>query len=155
VGHRARAARLLARQLRGFPQFPAPHLRTNAFLIERELMLRIDTGSLREKTDTYLLESGRRSLTRQIERMGLEARVVGRDGVSYGPREWASSHTFWQGSQRNLIVADNQTRSYEHGDSEVRRALSAHAWAELAAPAEPDPGAQALSSYGGPAARSG
>ncbi len=153
VGHRMRAARLLVRQLRGFPPFPAPHLRSNAFLLDRELMARIKTGPLNDKTDTYLLESGRRSLTRQIERMGLEVLVVGRDGVGYRPREWARSHTFWQGSQQNLIVADNQTRSYEHGDSSVRRVLSAHAWAELAEPAESDPGsgAQTLSSYGGPA----
>ncbi len=134
--HPIKAALLIARQ----PRFPAPHLRTNAFLIERELMLRIKAGPLIEKDDTYLLESGRRSLTRQLQRMGLRVLVAGRDGATYGPRDWPRSQTFWQGSQENLIVADNQTRAYEHGDSQVRRALSGHAWGELAAPTEPDPG---------------
>jgi hypothetical protein len=132
--HPLRAALLIARQ----PRFPAPHLRTNAFLLERELLLRVEPGTLHDKAGAYLLESGRRSLTRQIERRGLRVLVAGRDGASYGPREWPSSRTFWQGSQENLIVADNQTRSYERGDLGVRRALSAHAWGELAAPAEPD-----------------
>jgi hypothetical protein len=150
------AARLLARQLSGFPPFPAPHLRSNAFLLGRELMRSIRTGPLLEKTDTYLLESGRHSLTRQIEHLGLRVLVAGRDGATYAPREWAGSQTFWQGSQENLIVADNQTRSYEHANSEVRRMLSAHAWGELAAPAEPDPSARAtLATYGGPAPQVG
>jgi hypothetical protein len=150
------AARLLARQLSGFPAFPAPHLRSNAFLLGRELMRSIRTGPLPEKTDTYLLESGRHSLTRQIERMGQSVLVAGRDGATYAPREWAHSRTFWQGAQENLIVADNQTRSYEHANSEVRRMLSVHAWGELAAPAEPDPSARAtLTSYGGTAPQAG
>ena len=80
------------------------------------------------------------AVTRQIERMGQRVLVAGRDGASYGARDWAHSQTFWQGSQENLIIADNQTRSYEQGDLAVRRALSGHAWGQLAAPAEPDPG---------------
>jgi hypothetical protein len=138
VRKRIRDVRMLARQLSGFPAFPATHLRTNAFVIDRELMRRVRPGGLDDKTDTYLLESGRRSLTRQVQRMGHKIVVVGRDGVSYEPRDWARSNTFWQGSQENLIVADNQTRSYERGDLAVRRALSAHAWGKRAAPAEPD-----------------
>jgi hypothetical protein len=151
--HPIKAALLIARQ----PRFPAPHLRTNAFLLGRELMLRIKAGPLNDKTETYLLESGRRSLTRQIEGMGLQVLVAGRDGATYGARDWPHSRTFWQGSQENLIIADNQTRSYERGDLEVRRALSAHAWGDLAAPAGPDPrpGAQALASEEAPADQTG
>lgn len=131
-----KAALLIARQ----PSFPAPHLRSNAFLLDRQLMLRLEAGPLLDKDATYLLESGRRSLTRQIQRMGLQTLVAGRDGATFGPREWALSHTFWQGAQENLLVADNQTRAYEHGDSELRHAFSGHAWGELAAPATLDDG---------------
>ena len=124
------------------PSFPAPHLRTNAFVLERELMLRIQPGSLADKAGAYLLESGRRSFARQIERMGLQVLVAGRDGGAYAASEWPRSHTFWQGAQENLIVADNQTRSYESADFEVRSLLAAHAWGELAEPAMPDPGSE-------------
>jgi len=129
-----KAALLIARQ----PSFPAPHLRSNAFLLDRQLMLRIKAGPLLDKDATYLLESGRRSITRQIQRMGLQALVAGRDGSTYIPLEWARSHTFWQGAQENLLVADNQTRAYARGDSELRRAFSAHAWGELGAFLTPD-----------------
>ncbi len=131
-----KAALLIARQ----PSFPAPHLRSNAFLLDRELMLRLKVGPLLDKDATYLLESGRRSITRQIQRMGLQVLVAGADGGAYAPQDWARSHTFWQGAQENLIVADNQTRAYEHGDEELRRAFSGHAWGERAAPLTPGGG---------------
>jgi hypothetical protein len=131
-----KAALLIA----GQPSFPAPHLRSNAFLLERQLLARLKVGPLLDKDATYLLESGRRSITRQLQRMGLQVLVAGADGASYPPQDWARSHTFWQGAQENLIVADNQTRAYEHGDSELRRALSGHAWGEQAAPLTPGDG---------------
>jgi|HubBroStandDraft_2_1064218.scaffolds.fasta_scaffold01185_8 hypothetical protein len=131
-----KAALLIA----GQPSFPAPHLRSNAFLLERRLMLRLKVGPLLDKDGTYLLESGRHSITRQLQRMGLRVLVAGADGALYATRDWARSHTFWQGAQENLIVADNQTRAYAHGDSELRRAFSAHAWGELAAPLTPGDG---------------
>jgi hypothetical protein len=128
------AAALLVRQLTQFPAFPDPHLRTNAFVIDRRLLLRLNVGRLREKTDTYAIESGRRSLTRQVQRTGGRVVVVGRDGRSYAPEQWAQSRTFWQSSQENLLIADNQTYTYQHGDMELRRMLSAHAWGEHAEP---------------------
>jgi len=131
-----KAALLIARQ----PSFPAAHLRSNAFLLDRELMLRLKAGKLLDKDATYLLESGRRSITRQIQRMGLQVLVAGADGGAYAPQDWARSNTFWQGAQENLIVADNQTRAYEHGDEELRRAFSGHAWGEQAAPLTPGGG---------------
>lgn len=134
---RVHAAWQLAQELWRFPRFPAPHLRTNAFLLERQLMLRLRGGHATSKTDAYRLESGRRSLTRRIEHSGLRVVVAGRDGIAYESRDWPNSQTFWQGSQDNLIVADNQTRAYEAADFEVRRALSMHAWGRWAAPTGP------------------
>jgi hypothetical protein len=128
-----KAALLIARG----PSFPAAHLRSNAFLLDRRLLLSMKVGPLLDKDATYWLESGRRSITRQIQRRGLEVLVAGADGAAYGAGDWAASNTFWQGAQENLIVADNQTRAYERGDGELRRAFSAHAWGEQAAPLMP------------------
>lgn len=144
---RVRSVQQLVQELRCFPPFPAPHLRTNAFLLERRLMLRL-TGRTTDKTGAYRLESGRRSLTRRIEQSGLRALVAGRDGIAYDSRDWPSSQTFWQGSQQNLIIADNQTRAYEAGDFAVRRVLSAHAWGKQAKPAMPS-APEAVSASGG------
>jgi hypothetical protein len=54
--------------------------------------------------------------------------VVGRDGRAYDPTDWYRSHTFWEANQENLLIADNQTAEYEHGDQDTRTALSRYAW---------------------------
>ena len=41
----------------------------------------------------------------------------------------------WQGEQRGLLVADNQTDTYEHADAGRRLLLSQYAWGTRAAPA--------------------
>jgi hypothetical protein len=127
----------LLSRVRAYASFPSPHLRSNGFLIDREAWLNIYSRDLTNKGAAYRFESGRRGMTARLRRMGLEVLVAGRDGRAYESSEWASSRTFWQGSQENLLVEDNQTRSYEHGDMEVRRALSGFAWGRLAEPDEP------------------
>ena len=69
-------------------------------------------------------------MTRQIQARGLGVRVVGKDGRGYGPEEWAQSGTFWQESQENLLVADNQTRRFTEADEATRRRLTRSAWGD-------------------------
>ena len=96
-----------------FPRFPNIHVRSNAFMTERELFCTISQNwTFKEKLDAYRFESGDRSLTRQILARGLRALVVGRNCRGYSPRWWPKSGTFRQGSQDNLLVADNQTREF-------------------------------------------
>lgn len=125
-------ARALLEQSYGFTPFPAAHVRTNCFMANREVLLKVEMRRLARKADAYRFESGRHGLTAQIERMGLAARLVGRDGRSYPASDWPESRTFWQADQENLLVSDNQTRAYEHGDVAVRAALSRYAWGEAA-----------------------
>lgn len=122
-----------------FDPFPSPHLRTNAFMISRELMLGLRRQRMRTKEDAYKFESGKQSMTNQILRAGLKTLVVGRDGRGYEWGEWNLSETLWQGEQRNLLVSDNQTRDYEHGDAYKRAFLSRSAWGLKAAPSAPSP----------------
>ena len=116
------------RRLRpGFEPFPNPHLRTNGFAIERELILELDWGTDLTREQTVMLEGGRRSLTRQVRERGLEALVVGRDGA-YPPDRWRESATFRSGEQANLLLADNRTRHYQQGGGLNRRGLAWLAW---------------------------
>jgi hypothetical protein len=124
-------------QLLRFEGFPAEHLRTNAFMVERETFVGLQTGGIERKMDAYLLESGRRSLTRQVQSLGLRALVVDRDGAVYDHEDWPSSRTLWQGDQEGLLIADNQTRMYANGGIDRRRLLSAFAWGLQADPALP------------------
>lgn len=126
-----------AQAVLAMPPFPCPHVRTNAFLIDRRAMLSLRRSSPLDKTGAYALESGRRSITRQLWAGGRRVLLVGRDGVSREWADWAAGEIFWQGAQANLLVADNQTRGYDEADIDVRRLLSAHAWGESANPSPP------------------
>lgn len=121
-------ARALAGQVRGFSPFPAPHIRTSSFMIASEVLSRLRLPVPRSKNDTYRLESGRESITAQVERLGLSAVVVGRDGIAYRQQEWPHSRTFWQNRQENLLIADKQTAYYERGEEAERAILTRYAW---------------------------
>lgn len=112
-----------------FTQFPNFHVRTNAFLIPKSVATRLSWPRVVSKLDAYRFESGRRGMTHQVLSFGKRALVVGRDGVGYDKEDWVRSNTFWQHDQGNLLVEDNQTRSYTLGDEATRRRLCFHAWA--------------------------
>jgi hypothetical protein len=113
-----------------FPPHPNPHIRSNAMLLP--------TASLRDfaarrrvparKKDAYALESGRRGLTRFVAAQRLATLVCGADGRGYRPTEWVAAETFFTPGQRNLLIADNQTRNYSEGSIVHRRALEALVW---------------------------
>lgn len=128
---------MLPAQLSGFRSFPARHLRTNAFMLERARLLSLRTGLLTSKMGTYRLESGKCSITEQIQSRGLRALVVDNGGEVYEPMLWDRSHTLWQADQERLLIADNQTRLYTNGDINRRRLLSALAWGQAADPWPP------------------
>ena len=114
--------------------FPAPHLRTNGFMISHATLSSLKLGRIRSKRHTYMLEHGRRSITNQVLHGGLRALVVDGDGETYDVTRWNRARTFWQGDQEGLLIADNQTRRYARGDAERRRLLCAYAWGVEADP---------------------
>lgn len=113
---------------RHFDEFPNPHIRSNAFMLGRELMLGLRPGRLRTKMDAMRFESGKNNLTRQIQLAGLRALVVGRDSKAYDQDNWFESQTYKSGEQSNLLVADNRTEQYAVADTVSRRAMTKTAW---------------------------
>lgn len=111
-----------------YGRFPNPHIRTNAFMIERSRFLALHIPSFDSKSGAYKFESGRRSITKQIVAQGLRPVVVDRRGQTYEIVNWKTSSTYWTDEQANLIAADNRTRQYENGDSGVRQRLHEYAW---------------------------
>lgn len=116
--------------LRDYPRFPNPHIRSTAFMIDRANLIAMNLDEARDKRDTYLLESGRRSITRRILERGLRAVVTGRDGRVYGVKDWAVSRTYRSGEQDNLLVADRRTEDWALASPRLRRRLSRDAWGE-------------------------
>lgn len=117
-----------------FGGFPNHHLRTNAFMVEREVFVNLPMGRLASKSQAYVLESGRKGLTRMVERLGLRVLIADRRGATYEKDSWPESSTLWQRDQEGLLIADNQTRMYAEATAERRRFLSALAWGERAEP---------------------
>ncbi len=108
--------------------FPNYHVRTNGFLIARELLLDLEVWEMRDKPDVSRFEAGPRSLTRQIMQRGLEPYIVDRDGVAYAKENWEASGTFRSGEQEKLLIADNRTNAWLEADPETREWLRRLAW---------------------------
>jgi hypothetical protein len=115
-----------------YPPFPNPHVRTNTFMLDPALMLELRWPPVTTKRAAWELESGNRSMTRQIEARGLGALVVGRDGEGYTRERWAESRTFRCDEQQNLLVSDNRTRQYAEAGPRLRRKLANLAWGDSA-----------------------
>lgn len=118
-----------------FAIFPNVHLRSNAFMIRRQLLLEI-AGEMQfsQKLDAYLFESGPQSLTNEVLRRGLDVQIVGRNGRGYPPRWWPRSETFRRLTQENLLVADNQTRQYMDAVWSLKHALVINTWGPFVDP---------------------
>jgi hypothetical protein len=115
---------------RGFDPFPNPHIRTNNFAMERELLVSLDWPTPRRKLQALRLESGQRGISRQVRDRGLQLRVVGRDAVAYPPERWRESATFRSGEQVNQLIADNHTRQYDEADIALKQRLEQLAWGD-------------------------
>lgn len=111
-----------------FPPFPNPHLRTNAFIISREVIGKVWPAPILLKRSAYLFENGKRSMLRRVAEAGLKTVVVDKHGRAHESSAWPESLTFRQGAQENLLVADNQTRLYSEADTGLRKLLSRRAW---------------------------
>jgi hypothetical protein len=117
-----------------FAPFPAAHVRTNGFIVERELLRSLERSRIRRKYDAFVVEGGHRSVTRQIEALGLRPLLAGADGRAYDVPEWAKSGVFWQRGQENILLEDNQTRSYRDADLDLRTFFATLAWGSEAEP---------------------
>jgi hypothetical protein len=112
-----------------FKPFPNPHLRTNAFIISRELFLAITRPAvLRKKFTAYVYESGKRGLSGQLLKSGYKLLIVDKSGKVYAKEDWKRSGVFWIGGQENLLVSDNQTQSYEEAGPADKRKFTYLAW---------------------------
>ena len=114
-----------------FPSFPNHHIRSNTFMLSREVMLKINCPNIRSKIDAYKCESGKKSITRQVEMLGKAVLVVGKDGQGYEKNDWWKSNTFWCSNQENLLVSDNQTRMYLNSDLKTKYYYSNSAWGQF------------------------
>lgn len=111
-----------------FKPFPNYHIRTNAFIISRDLMLKIKHPVILRKLDALYFESGKNSLTRQVLNMGFRVIILDKNGQCHEMENWKNSNTYFHGNQENLLISDNKTRVYSKSDSKEKHLLSKITW---------------------------
>ena len=111
-----------------FPKYPNPHLRTNAFIIKRELWLSLDFPGLDDKKQAHQFESGANSLTKQVLKSGKSVLVMNKHGELFEPEFWNKSKTLWSQGQRDLLVTDNFTKQYEVSPKDTQLAFQNFLW---------------------------
>lgn len=107
-----------------YPRFPNPHLRTNGLVCAREVVAALGPPP-RTKDESYVLESGRRGLSR---RAGGPLVVVDRDGATHEPEAWPASRTFRSGEQERLLIADNRTGEWDAAGPRERERMARRVW---------------------------
>lgn len=111
-----------------FGKFPNPHVRTNAFMVERERFINLQFGKLNTKHDAYYFENGKNSMTNQLIQLGYICKVIDKIGKSWNIADCKESKTFWINEQEMLLISDNQTDSYQFADSKMRLKLRKDSW---------------------------
>lgn len=114
-----------------FGRFPNPHIRSNGFIISRELFLEVASGyNLSTKEGTCAFESGPNGFSRNVRALGLKTLLVGKNGVAFDVKDWPKSETFRMDDQGNLMITDNHTRNYDNYSNEERLVHSWFSWGD-------------------------
>ncbi len=118
------------KEFRRFPYFPNPHIRSNCFLIDRQLLLKLHFKLKPVKIDCNLFESGAESLSARLQGLGRRLLVVGDNGDAYDVQDWVKSRTFRLEDQSNLLFGDNQTRAFASLFPAEQRILRNMTWGD-------------------------
>jgi glycosyltransferase involved in cell wall biosynthesis len=114
--------------LADFKRFPNPHIRTNAFLMRRELLIDLKFDLDNSKLACLQFESGPAGLYARLEQRGLKSILVGADGRTFDVDRWIESHTFRLGDQSNIMVKDNRVRDVDNAPACERALLVNLTW---------------------------
>lgn len=115
---------------RDIPKFPNPHIRSNAFVIPRDLLMSFNVKLAPTKFACIHFESGPDSLSVLVARAGRKVLLVGADGRTFGVKDWPNSNTFRLGDQSNVLVSDNRVREFNEFSPEIRQHFLEVTWGE-------------------------
>lgn len=118
---------LRQRETGGFPHFPNPHVRSNVFMMKRDVFLAMPAPE-KTKESCHWFESGVHGLTATLKTKGLKSIVVGADGRAFSELDWPSSGGYRSGDQSNLLADDNVSDLFRNSSKVHRRYLMRRAW---------------------------
>ena len=110
-----------------FPEFPNPHIRSNAFMVSKKTFEELPEPAA-TKHDCCRFESGPNGFSRHVLKKGLDLCVVDKFGTVHSMDEWPKTKTFRSGLQENLLVSDNQTQEYDRMTDGVKYTHRVFTW---------------------------
>ena len=108
-----------------FKPFPNPHIRTSSFLVKGKRFLEyISNKKITSKKDTWMIESGKHSLSNFFKINSYNVYLVNSDGDKFIEEDWKLSETYNYFEQSKSIISDKHTRKYENlndNDKQISR----------------------------------
>jgi len=116
-----------------YDPFPNIHLRSNGFIIRTDLFKEFALRSAIpcKKSDAHELESGILGLSNFIRSKNLDIYVCDISGRLLSPQQWPFGQIFRGGSQKNLLIEDNQTNAYKEASRAKKRSLEYRSWHKI------------------------
>jgi hypothetical protein len=121
-----------------FQPFPNPHVRSNGFMVQRERLLQFARSQIKSKLDACAFESGADSVTVQLRRAGFSAITVDSCGRGYDVEDWWRGRLFRLGNQEDLLLTDNQSRSFNTMSPGARATHIRMTWGDYLGPPPDD-----------------
>ena len=114
---------------KNFDEFPNPHIRTSSFLINSKLFLNfIKFKQLRNKEDTWKIESGKNSLTKYLKKKGVITYVVNSDGNKFEEKNWKLSETYCYLNENKSIISDKHSRKFLKLSNYEKNIIRSRVW---------------------------
>jgi hypothetical protein len=107
---------------------PNPHLRTANIMVDPAELNALGLPRASSKHECWEVEHGGHSLTLALLARGRRCLVIDRAGGVHERDGWRDSGTYCSGGQANLIIADQWTDHWAHGDPVERARMTALAW---------------------------
>lgn len=119
--------------LKKFKLFPNPHLRTTAFMLRGSdiIKLNFNRNKFVKKIETNFFESGRNSITIQLQKKGYEIGIVNSDKNFFKIKDWKLSETYCLGEQSKLVFIDNRTDEYKFSSNKERIKMRKFCWGDI------------------------
>ena len=108
-----------------FKTFPNPHIRTSSFLLKgRRFLEYMSNKKIVSKEDTWMIESGKNSLSNFFKIKNYNVYLVNADGEKFIEENWKLGETYNYFKQSKSIISDKHSRKYDalnENDKQISR----------------------------------
>ena len=101
---------------------------SNCFMISANDFLNLNLINCEKKVHTWLNESGRKSMTKQLLDKGFTLLVVNDENKKFLIPHWKKSETYAVKKQEKLLISDKHTREYMSLNNKRKKIYEKNVW---------------------------